>query len=177
MPINPDAVGSKGAPVRHAWDSKDCLLYALGVGAGAVAATGACLEGGACGAGDPVGRLMAGGGSSRAASGGDDKAPAGRPDHPDAGRVNAAIRAAWAITEIITARPRRRIGEMAETGCRAGCRAGWSKGRGGATGFRMNGPIRRTVFTIAARFLSSRAACRREFSAGRSVRYLRRKGN
>ena len=36
MPINPDAVGSKGAPVRHAWDSKDCLLYALGVGAGAV---------------------------------------------------------------------------------------------------------------------------------------------
>jgi acyl dehydratase len=36
MPINPDAVGAKGAPVRHAWTSKDCLLYALGVGAGAV---------------------------------------------------------------------------------------------------------------------------------------------
>ncbi len=35
MPINPDAVGSKGDPVRHRWDSKDAILYALGVGAGA----------------------------------------------------------------------------------------------------------------------------------------------
>jgi acyl dehydratase len=34
MPINPDAVGAKGEPVEHAWSSKDCLLYALGVGAG-----------------------------------------------------------------------------------------------------------------------------------------------
>ncbi|HEX2576869.1 MAG TPA: MaoC/PaaZ C-terminal domain-containing protein [Aquihabitans sp.] len=36
MPINPDAVGSKGQPTRHAWGSKDAILYALGVGAGAV---------------------------------------------------------------------------------------------------------------------------------------------
>jgi acyl dehydratase len=36
MPINPDAVGAKGDPVEHSWDSKDALLYALGVGAGAV---------------------------------------------------------------------------------------------------------------------------------------------
>ncbi|MCB0977424.1 MAG: MaoC family dehydratase N-terminal domain-containing protein [Acidimicrobiales bacterium] len=36
MPINPDAVGSVGAPFRHAWTSKDSILYALGVGAGAV---------------------------------------------------------------------------------------------------------------------------------------------
>jgi len=35
MPINPDAVGSKGQPTRHSWDSKDAILYALGVGAGA----------------------------------------------------------------------------------------------------------------------------------------------
>ncbi len=36
MPINPEAVGSKSDPVRHSWDSKDAILYALGVGAGAV---------------------------------------------------------------------------------------------------------------------------------------------
>ena len=36
MPINPDAVGSKGDPVEHSWTSKDALLYALGVGAGAL---------------------------------------------------------------------------------------------------------------------------------------------
>src|SRR5450432_1608697 len=36
MPINPDAVGSKGEPGEHSWISKDALLYALGVGAGAV---------------------------------------------------------------------------------------------------------------------------------------------
>ncbi|MFU8816357.1 MAG: MaoC/PaaZ C-terminal domain-containing protein [Pseudomonadales bacterium] len=34
MPINPDAVGAKGAPVRRKWSSKDALLYAVGVGAG-----------------------------------------------------------------------------------------------------------------------------------------------
>ena len=34
MPINPDAVGSKGEPSRHSWTSKDALLYAVGVGAG-----------------------------------------------------------------------------------------------------------------------------------------------
>lgn len=34
MPINPDAVGAKGQPAEHAWKSKDCLLYAIGVGAG-----------------------------------------------------------------------------------------------------------------------------------------------
>ena len=32
MPINPEAVGSTGAPFRHAWDHKDVILYALGVG-------------------------------------------------------------------------------------------------------------------------------------------------
>ncbi|MCU1343794.1 MAG: Enoyl-CoA hydratase [Acidimicrobiia bacterium] len=35
MPINPGAVGSKGAPEHSSWTSKDALLYALGVGAGA----------------------------------------------------------------------------------------------------------------------------------------------
>lgn len=35
MPINPDAVGSKGEPHEHSWTSKDAILYALGVGAGA----------------------------------------------------------------------------------------------------------------------------------------------
>jgi acyl dehydratase len=36
MPINPDAVGSKSEPTEHSWTSKDALIYALGVGAGAV---------------------------------------------------------------------------------------------------------------------------------------------
>jgi acyl dehydratase len=36
MPINPDAVGTKGEPIESSWTSKDCLIYALGVGAGAV---------------------------------------------------------------------------------------------------------------------------------------------
>jgi acyl dehydratase len=35
MAINPDAVGSKGDAHEHSWTSKDALLYALGVGAGA----------------------------------------------------------------------------------------------------------------------------------------------
>jgi acyl dehydratase len=34
MPINPDAVGAKSEPAARSWDSKDCLLYAVGVGAG-----------------------------------------------------------------------------------------------------------------------------------------------
>jgi acyl dehydratase len=34
MPLNPDAVGSKSEPVEVSWDSKDCLLYAVGIGAG-----------------------------------------------------------------------------------------------------------------------------------------------
>jgi acyl dehydratase len=34
MPINPDAVGSKSEPIEVSWDSKDCLLYAVGIGAG-----------------------------------------------------------------------------------------------------------------------------------------------
>jgi acyl dehydratase len=36
MAINLDAVGSTSDPVRHSWTSKDAILYALGVGAGAV---------------------------------------------------------------------------------------------------------------------------------------------
>jgi acyl dehydratase len=35
MPINPDAVGTRSEPARRRWSSKDCLTYALGVGAGA----------------------------------------------------------------------------------------------------------------------------------------------
>ncbi len=34
MPLNPDAVGSTGEPVEVSWTSKDCLLYAVGIGAG-----------------------------------------------------------------------------------------------------------------------------------------------
>ena len=34
MPINPEAVGTESDPVDHSWTSKDCLLYAVGVGAG-----------------------------------------------------------------------------------------------------------------------------------------------
>src|SRR5207253_8151315 len=44
MPINPDAVGATGEPVEGSWDSKDCLLYALGVGAGQSDPTGIELE-------------------------------------------------------------------------------------------------------------------------------------
>ena len=34
MPLNPEAVGTKGEPVEASWTSKDALLYAVGVGAG-----------------------------------------------------------------------------------------------------------------------------------------------
>ena len=44
MPINTDAVGSKGTPRSWAWTSKDALLYALGVGAGAADPVGSELE-------------------------------------------------------------------------------------------------------------------------------------
>jgi acyl dehydratase len=44
MPINPDAVGSASEPRGGSWNSKDCLLYALGVGAGVIDPTGFELE-------------------------------------------------------------------------------------------------------------------------------------
>ena len=44
MPINPDAVGSTSEPHESSWNSKDCLLYALGVGAGVTDPTGFELE-------------------------------------------------------------------------------------------------------------------------------------
>ena len=45
MPINPDAVGfASEPPTEVSWDSKDCLLYALGVGAGVTDPTGFELE-------------------------------------------------------------------------------------------------------------------------------------
>lgn len=34
MPLNPDAVGARTEPAEVSWTSKDCLLYAVGVGAG-----------------------------------------------------------------------------------------------------------------------------------------------
>ena len=34
MPIDPNAVGATGDPVKRSWNSKDGLLYAVGVGAG-----------------------------------------------------------------------------------------------------------------------------------------------
>ena len=40
MPINPEAVGDLGSHTEISWDSKDSLLYALGVGAGADDPTG-----------------------------------------------------------------------------------------------------------------------------------------
>ena len=44
MPVDPNAVGSKGTPAEVSWTSKDSLLYALGVGAGQADPTGAELE-------------------------------------------------------------------------------------------------------------------------------------
>jgi acyl dehydratase len=34
MPVDPSKVGLEGKPVERAWSSRDCMLYALGVGAG-----------------------------------------------------------------------------------------------------------------------------------------------
>jgi acyl dehydratase len=44
MPINPAAVGTKGTPRTWAWNSRDALLYALGVGCGVADPVGAELE-------------------------------------------------------------------------------------------------------------------------------------
>jgi acyl dehydratase len=44
MPLNPDAVGAATEPSEAVWTSKDSLLYALGVGAGATDPTGFELE-------------------------------------------------------------------------------------------------------------------------------------
>jgi acyl dehydratase len=44
MPLNLDAVGSSSEPAERSWSSTDCLLYALGVGAGASDPTGFELE-------------------------------------------------------------------------------------------------------------------------------------
>jgi len=44
MPLNPDAVGTVSEPAEATWTSKDSLLYALGVGAGATDPTGFELE-------------------------------------------------------------------------------------------------------------------------------------
>ena len=34
MPVDPSKVGTEGGPVERSWTAKDCMLYALGVGAG-----------------------------------------------------------------------------------------------------------------------------------------------
>jgi acyl dehydratase len=44
MPMNLEAVGAVSEPGERSWDSKDALLYALGVGAGQVDPTGFELE-------------------------------------------------------------------------------------------------------------------------------------
>jgi acyl dehydratase len=44
MPLNLDAVGSSSEPAERTWSSGDCLLYALGVGAGASDPIGFELE-------------------------------------------------------------------------------------------------------------------------------------
>lgn len=44
MPINPDAAGYSSEPHEGSWTSKDCLIYALGVGAGTIDPTGFELE-------------------------------------------------------------------------------------------------------------------------------------
>ncbi|HEY5024239.1 MAG TPA: MaoC/PaaZ C-terminal domain-containing protein [Acidimicrobiales bacterium] len=44
MPINLDAVGVRSDPVERSWSSTDCLLYALGVGAGSLDAVDFELE-------------------------------------------------------------------------------------------------------------------------------------
>lgn len=44
MPINADVVGHRTEPVETRWSSEDCILYALGVGAGALDPVGFELE-------------------------------------------------------------------------------------------------------------------------------------
>jgi acyl dehydratase len=44
MALNPDAVGTVSEPGDRSWDHKDALLYALGVGAGALDPTGFELD-------------------------------------------------------------------------------------------------------------------------------------
>ncbi len=44
MGLNPDAVGATSEPFERSWDSKDSLLYALGVGAGMLDPTGFELD-------------------------------------------------------------------------------------------------------------------------------------
>lgn len=44
MPINKDAVGSKGSARTWAWDSRDALIYAMGVGCGVADPVGSELE-------------------------------------------------------------------------------------------------------------------------------------
>ena len=44
MGLNLEAVGATSEPFERSWDSKDALLYALGVGAGALDPTGFELE-------------------------------------------------------------------------------------------------------------------------------------
>jgi acyl dehydratase len=44
MPMNLDAVGATSTPVERSWSSTDCLLYALGVGAGSLDAVDFELE-------------------------------------------------------------------------------------------------------------------------------------
>jgi acyl dehydratase len=44
MALNPEAVGTTSDPVERSWTSKDALLYALGVGAGALDPSGFELE-------------------------------------------------------------------------------------------------------------------------------------
>ena len=45
MPINPDAVNNDPTPPsERSWNSKDALIYAVGVGAGSVDPTGFELE-------------------------------------------------------------------------------------------------------------------------------------
>jgi len=44
MPLNLEAVGSQSEPTERSWSPTDCLLYALGVGAGSLDASGFELE-------------------------------------------------------------------------------------------------------------------------------------
>ena len=44
MALNPDAVGNTSQPAERSWEHTDALLYALGVGAGALDPTGFELD-------------------------------------------------------------------------------------------------------------------------------------